>query len=155
MKHKLLVAVKADKASRGLIEYVAQMCGGTASWCAGLVFLHVYVPIPPYVEGANPVAADRLAERTEKKRTLAAKKMLADIKASVIGAGVKPGLVTTVLADKQGDTRKQILQVAAAQGCDTIVVGRDNRSLLGEFLAGSVVERILWKPIGYTIWIVE
>jgi nucleotide-binding universal stress UspA family protein len=155
MKHKLLVAVKGGKTSRRTIEYVAQMCAGNAPWCAGLVFLHVFVPIPPYVEGANPVAADKLAERTETQRTLAAKKMLADIKAFVIRAGVKPGLVATVLADRQGDMRKQILRVAAARGCDTIVVGRDNRSLLGEFLAGSVVERMLWKPIGYTIWVVE
>jgi nucleotide-binding universal stress UspA family protein len=155
VKHRLLVAIEGSKKSRKAAIYAARACAGSAQTSPAIVVLHVFVPIPPFVEGANAAAADKLAERTERKRTKAAEKMLADIKEAIIHEGVKPELVITECAERQGDVTKQILRAAARHGCDTIVVGRDKRSLLSEFLVGSVEEHILRKPVGYTIWVVE
>ena len=154
MKHKLLVAVDGGKTSRKTALYAAHACAGSESSFPEIVVFHVFVPIPPFVEGADPVAADELAERMERQRTEAAEKMLADIKKTIICEGVKPKLVTTELAERQGDVMKQIVRAAAAHHCDTIVIGRHSRSLLGEFLAESVAEHILRTPSGYTIWLV-
>ena len=81
--------------------------------------------------------------------------MLECIRQRVVTEGVKSERVETAMAGECGSVVKQILEAAAAHGCDTIVVGRQGKSLLSEFLAGSLVEHLLWKPIGYTIWLVE
>jgi len=154
MNHKLLLAVDGARSSRKTAIYAAQICAGSRT-CRGIVVFHVYVAIPPFVEGANPGPADLLAERTDKVRTGAAEKMLANIKEAIIREGVGSELITTELVEKEGDAAKQIIRAAAAHGCDTIVLGRHNKSLFVEFLEGSIVEHILRKPIGYTIWVVE
>lgn len=81
--------------------------------------------------------------------------MLKELKQRAIQEGVKPEFVTAEMAEDCGSVLKQILKAARRHGCDTIVVGGHDRSLLQEFLAGSIVERLLWKPIGFAIWIVE
>ena len=43
---------------------------------------------------------------------------------------------------------------ARAHGCDTIVVGRRGKSMVGQFLVGSAVEHLLRNPTGFTIWVV-
>ena len=49
----------------------------------------------------------------------------------------------------------QIVQAAAEQKCDTIVVGRHKQSLFGKLLAGSLGEHLLNTTVGYAIWLVE
>jgi nucleotide-binding universal stress UspA family protein len=154
MKHKLLVAVDGNESARKAALYAARACADSGPSFPGIVVCHVYVPIPPYVEGANPIAADELAERTEQQRTTDAEKILADIKGLIVGEGIPPELVTTALAERQGLVKNLLVQAAAAHGCDTIVVGHHNRSLLGELLVEGVVEHLLHKPNGYTLWLV-
>lgn len=155
MKHKLLVAIGDGETSQKTALYVARACAGNESSGGGIVVFHVFVPDPPFVEGADPAAAEELAERTARERTTAAEQLLADIKNTMVLAGVKPERITTELARAEGDITKQIIRAAAANDCDTIVVGHPNRSRLREFLAGGVVDHIMRKPIGHTIWLVE
>lgn len=154
MNHKLLVAVGEGETSEKVAHYVARACAGCESPDGGIVVFHIFVPEPPFVEGADPVAAEELAERTARERTVAAEQLLADIKKTMILAGVKPGRITTEHAAAEGDITKQIIRAATAHDCDTIVVGHPNRSRLREFLAGGVVDHILRQPIDFTLWLV-
>lgn len=155
MKHKLLVAIGDGDTSQRTALYVARACAGSESSFGGIVVFHVFVQDPPFVEGADPVASEELAERTARERTATAEQLLTDIKKGMILEGVKPDMITTELAEAEGDITKQMVRAAAAHDCDTIVVGRHNRSRLSEFLDGGVVDHIMRKPIGYTIWLVE
>jgi nucleotide-binding universal stress UspA family protein len=84
-----------------------------------------------------------------------AEQTLAQIKERIILAGVPPKCVTTEIAKEEGDVVAQLIDAAATNGCNTIVVGRDNKSMFSKFLGGSVIEHLLRKPIGFTIWVVE
>ena len=155
MKHTLLVAVEGGEASFQTAAYAAQACAGENQAGGRIVIFHVLPPLPPYVEGGEAVAVRRLAHGLEAQMRTAATRMLAEIRQRVLREGVKAEQVTTEMAEECGSVVEQIIGAAAAHGCDTIVVGRRGKSLLGEFLAGSLVEHLLWKPIGYTIWLVE
>jgi hypothetical protein len=39
--------------------------------------------------------------------------------------------------------------------CDTVVIGRDSLSWLGELIHGDPVEELVRQGKGFTIWVVE
>jgi nucleotide-binding universal stress UspA family protein len=50
---------------------------------------------------------------------------------------------------------QQILKLARAQKCDTVVVGRKSLSWLGELIQGDPAEELVRRGNGLTIWVVE
>lgn len=120
-----------------------------------IVVFHVLPRLPPHVEGSTAAAADKRPENFDAKAWDKAEQTLAQIKERIILAGVPPKCVTTEIAKEEGDVVAQLIDAAATNGCNTIVVGRDNKSMFSKFLGGSVIEHLLRKPIGFTIWVVE
>jgi nucleotide-binding universal stress UspA family protein len=50
---------------------------------------------------------------------------------------------------------KEILQLARACKCDTVVVGKDSLSWLRELLDGNPAEELVRQGKGFTIWVIE
>lgn len=158
MKHKLLVAVDGEKGSGETAEYVARACAGTNQEGFGIVIFHVLPALPNYYGIAATSESDnvgQLATIFETETQKAATRLLAETKDRIIQHGVNPEYVTTEIAKERGQIAPQILQAAADHKCDTIVVGRRGRSMVGQFFLGSVVEHLLRNPVGFTIWVVE
>lgn len=142
--------------SQATVVYAAKACAGAeAPEEGGIVILHVLPPLLASIEGIEAAIAKKLGRRVQTNRRKAATTVLQELKQRAIQEGVRPEFVATEIAENSGDVLKQILKTATRHGCDTVVVGRSDRSLMREFLAGSIVERLLWKPIGFAIWIVE
>jgi nucleotide-binding universal stress UspA family protein len=111
--------------------------------------------LPPHVEGSKAAAADKRAEEFAGKAWDKAEQMLAQIKEHIVRAGVAAESVTTKAAEEGGDVLAQIVQAAAEQKCDTIVVGRHKQSLFGKLFAVGLGEHLLNKTVGYAVWLVE
>ena len=156
MNHKLLVAVEGGMGSLETVLYAAQACAGQNDPRRGvMVILHVLAPLPPSVESGDAEATRNLASQLSAENKRAAEVRLHELKTRAVQEGAAPESVQVEIAEDSGSLLDQILNAATAHRCDTIVVGRRGQSLLKEFLAGSVVERLLWKPIGFAVWIVE
>jgi len=50
---------------------------------------------------------------------------------------------------------KEILALARARGCDTVVIGRRSLSWLGELTNTHPAEELVRQGKGFTIWVVE
>jgi len=58
------------------------------------------------------------------------------------------------LVDASRATR-EVLGLARSRKCDTVVIGRDSLSWLGELIHGDPAEEIVRQGKGFTIWVVE
>jgi nucleotide-binding universal stress UspA family protein len=156
MKHKLLVAVDGEKTSWKTAIYVGRACAGAGDGLGGIVLFHVLPPLPMYY-GARDLAAniESLAERFDRETRAAAEQMLAEMKERVVREGVHPKAVAVEIADQRGSVVSQVLSAAARHECDTIVIGRRGRSMVGQFFLGSVAEQLLRNRIGFTVWVVQ
>ncbi len=156
MSHKLLVAVEGGANSVFTVVYAAQACaGGQDPERGGMVIFHVLPPLPPSVESGDAAVTRELARRFDAENRNAATLRLKQLRNQAIQQGAEPELVRTAVAENGEGVLDQILRAATIHGCDTIVVGRRGQSLIKEFLAGSVMERLVWKPLGFAVWIVE
>jgi len=81
--------------------------------------------------------------------------MLTQIKDRMVRAGAARQSVTMEIVEEGGDVPAQIMEAATEYRCDTIVVGRHEKSTISKLLSGSVGEKLLRKPMGRNIWIVE
>jgi nucleotide-binding universal stress UspA family protein len=154
MKHKLLVAVDGGKNSLRTALYAAQSCSGTETGVR-IVLFHVLPRLPPHVESSRAAVAEKRAEVFGEKAQNKAGQMLARIKDRMVRAGVAPQCVTVEIVEEGGDVPAQIMEAATEHRCDTIVVGRHEKSTIAKLLTGSVGEKLLRKPMGRNIWIVE
>lgn len=59
------------------------------------------------------------------------------------------------LAEHRGDVIPQILKTETERECDTIALGRRDKSMVGQFFMKGVVRKLLRKLIGHTTWVVE
>ena len=153
---KLLVAVDGGKASSRTIHYVGHACRAMTEAAPQVVLFHVLPPLPPYLEAGDSAAGTpnpRDAFETESRKT--AGHMLAECQRMLAADGVPPGSVTVEMVENEGNVTAQIIGAAYRLGCDTVVVGRHGGSMVGRFVAGSVVEHLLREPVGLTIWVVE
>jgi len=157
MKHRLLVAVDGEKASSKVINYVARVCAGSTDDEFAIVIFHVLPAFPAYDYLAGVYAPGRdVLDWFDNQTRIAGTEILARTKDALVKqARVEPERVITEIARKRGTIAPQILQAAADHKCDTIVVGRRDRSMVAAFFLGSVVEHLLRNPVGFTIWVVE
>ncbi len=154
MKHKLLVAVDGGKNSLRTALYAAQACSGSDTGVR-IVLFHVLPRLPPHVESSRAAVAEKRAEVFGEKARNKAERMLAQIKDRMVRAGAAPQCVITEIVEEGGDVPAQIMEAATEYRCDTIVVGRHEKSTITKLLTGSVGDRLLRKPMGRNIWIVE
>ena len=142
--------------------YVGHACAGVAGKDFGIVVLHV-LPVEPARE---PYELARVPEKCKeafrqyqaafrKETQQAGVRMLAEMKELLVREGVPANCITTEVASERGNVAPQILDAARAHGCDTIVVGRRGKSMVGQFFVGSAVELLLRNPTGFTIWVVS
>ena len=153
MKHKLLLAVDGGKTSGRTASYVARACTGTRQPIWGLVLFHVLpeLPKPDETQIVRPEERDCIEARTREL----AQQMLAALKEQLVREGVEPRLVSTVVAEERGNEVSQILRAGEDYDCDTIIVGRREGSMIGKYFAGSVAEKLLRNPTGFSLWVVE
>ncbi len=162
MKHKLLLAVDGEKASLKTAIYVGRACAGAAGADFEIVVLHV-LPVVPSRESWLMASAPEQSQTVfreyqvafQKETQEAGVRLLAEMKELLVREGVPADRITTELAPERGNVAPQVLTAARAHGCDTIVVGRRGKSMVGQFFVGSVVEHLLRNPTGFTIWVVE
>jgi nucleotide-binding universal stress UspA family protein len=155
MKRKLLVAVDGTKSSLRTALYAAQACSGSGTE-GKIVLFHVLSRLPPHVESSRAVVAEQRAELFGEKARLKAERMLTRIKEQVVRAGVAPQSVSVEIVEEGGDVPAQIIEAAAEYRCDTIVVGRHEKSWVDKLLTGGDVgEKLKRKRAGYNIWVVD
>jgi nucleotide-binding universal stress UspA family protein len=155
MKRKLLVAVDGTKNSLRTALYAAQACSGSDTE-GRIVLFHVLPRLPPHVESSRAIVAEQRAKVFGEQALLKAERMLARIKERMVRAGAAPQSVSVEIVEEGGDVPKQIMEAAAEQRCDTIVVGRHEKSAIDKLLTGrDVGEKLKRKRTGYNIWVVD
>jgi len=69
--------------------------------------------------------------------------------------GVSDAAIAEEIAEASDRMVPDIPDSARRHGCDTIVVARHHKSIIREFLEGDFEEKLLRRPIGFTVWLVE
>lgn len=154
MKHRLLVAVDGEKTSVKTVRYVARACSGLLPGNMEIVLFHVLAALPPSLEAGDSPGIAEVRARIVEDRKSAAEKLLAGLKKEIVSEGISAVCVKTDWAEDT-DIAKLILDAARQHKCDTIVLGRRGKSMVGQFFGGGVAEKILRNPTGFTVWLVE
>ena len=115
----------------------------------GLMALFVELPLP------RPGAALDLRVQFETETMDAAQQMLSGMREIMIEEGLPANRIVTEVSEDRGEVVHQIVKTAEKHGCDTVVVGRRGKSMIGQIFADSVAEQLVRHPIGMTIWLVE
>lgn len=155
MRHKLLLAVDGTETTWKAAEYVGRSCSGGEGDEPCIVVFHVLPAMPPWLEAGEAADAGSLRQRFEDVTEEAAEKMFNTVEGKLKQAGMGMGCVVRELEENDGDIAGQIIAAAKRHECDTIVIGRGKRSMVGEFFRDSVAEHLLRKPVGMTLWVVE
>lgn len=156
MSLKLLVAVDGGPTTVHTVRYVAQACrGAPAGNGSAVVLFHVLPPLPPSVESGRSRDAAHSREEQEEQAEKSGETLLEQLKTQLVSAGIPAETIAVASAVDNGDVPAQITEEARRHYCDTIVVGRRGKSMVGQFFSDSVVEKLLRNPIGFTVWVVE
>jgi nucleotide-binding universal stress UspA family protein len=155
---KLLVVVDESPATKRALEYVAQVASRSQGFRVCLA--HALPAPPPELVELRGAEEDRL--RAYKRRWISVVKMAErralDRANAVLRRG---GFASEAIEAHYCDlvdasrTTEEILRLARARKCDTVVVGRDSLSWLGELIHGDPAEEIVRQGKGLTIWVVE
>jgi len=149
MRHKLLVAVDGKEPTWKVVDYVGSACEGDGS---SAVIFHVLPALPPFIEAGESGDSSNMRDRYEAVSGEVAEKMVQAVRDRFLKEGVT---AECDVEEDDGNVAEQIVAAAKRHACDTIVVGRPSRSMIGEFFRGSVVEHLLRKPVGCTVWVIE
>lgn len=162
----ILLVVDASEAAKRAVTYVARMVGRRQGFrlCLG----HILPPLPAQLlefGGAeNPVEERRVGEpvETDRQQWIAAARKTAEpalnaARATLRKAGVPAGALETRFFDpvEGRDTAEEILKIARARKCHTVVIGRESLSWLRELVQGDLAEEVVRRGKGFTIWVVE
>jgi nucleotide-binding universal stress UspA family protein len=155
---KILVVVDETPATKRALEYVARLASRRRGFRVCLAHA-LPAPPPEFVElrGAEEdrilaykrrwISVVKMAERRALER---ANKVLR--RGGVADAAIEAHYCDLVDTSR---TTEEILRLARARKCDTVVIGRDSLSWLGELIHGDPAEEIVRQGKGFTIWIVE
>jgi nucleotide-binding universal stress UspA family protein len=157
-KTKLLIVVDESPATKRALEYVAQV--GSHRRDFRVCLAHALPSPPPEQvefrgeERARLQAYKRrwisVVEMTEQKTLDRANKVL---RRGGFGKGAIEAHYCN-LVDASRATQ-EILSLARARKCDTVVIGRESLSWLGELIHGDPAEELVRQGKGFTIWVVE
>lgn len=110
---------------------------------------------PPLADVQLPMAGevhgdvDALAELAE------GQVLLREISLLFLQRGVAAERVRRILQPKIRGVARDLLDLAASEDCDTIVVGRRDLSKVQSLLLGSVSTAIVQNAVGRSVWVVE
>jgi nucleotide-binding universal stress UspA family protein len=155
MKHRLLVAVDGSKTSGRTISYVAGACAGMKEAEHRIVLFHVLPAMPPWLEAGEAARLEPERDHYQATAIASAERMLGEMKKQLVQAGVPAACVRTEWSDESQNVAGAILDAARQLKCNTIVLGRRGGSMIGQFLAGGVAERVARKRSGFAVWLVE
>jgi hypothetical protein len=155
---KLLVVVDESPATAKALRYVAEMAAGRPNF---RICLAHSLPPPPRqlteIRGAEKgrlrayrsrwISAD---DKTEQRALDRANEIL--MKGGIEARAIKAHYC--YLVDGTRATR-DILALALAQKCDTVVIGRRSLSWLGNLINTDPAEELVRRGKGFTIWVVE
>jgi len=155
---KLLVVVDESPASTKALKYVAKIAAGRPN--VSICLAHSLLAPPRQLVEFRGAEKRRLlayqsrwisaGEMTEQRTLDRANKVLrrGGLKRQVFEAHYG------YLVDGSRATQ-EILKLAKARRCDTVVIGKASLSWLGKLIDGDPAEEFLRQGKGFTIWIVE
>ncbi len=155
---KMLIALDDSTAAMRAVEYAGQQFGGDGDLQVGLV--HVLPNLPAIFWDEGHI----LSEDEKKERQKVVDKWIADRKtkmepvfrkASEVLAknGIKIGQIRSKSISDSTDVALSLLEEAKDSGCQTIIVGRCDRS--SKHLLGSVSGKIVNLGAGVAVTVVE
>jgi nucleotide-binding universal stress UspA family protein len=155
---KLLVVVDESRATKRALEYVAQVASRRRDFRVCLA--HALPPPPP--EQVEFRGAEKTRLRAYKRRWIAVLEMteqraLDRANAVLRRGGFAAGAIEAHYCNLVDASRatQEILSLARARKCDTVVIGRESLSWLGELVHGDPAEELVRQGKGFTIWVVE
>jgi nucleotide-binding universal stress UspA family protein len=155
---KLLVVVDESPATRKALQYVAQMAAGRTHF--RICLAHSLLAPPRQLVEYRGAEKGRL--RAYKFRWISAGDMteqraLDRANAVLNQGGIARGAIEAHFCYLVDGTRatQEILKLARARKCDTVVIGRKSLSWLGELIDGDPAEELVRRGKGFTIWVVE
>ena len=156
--NKLLVVVDESPATRKALDYVAKICARRRDFRVCLA--HSLLSPPRQLVEFRGVEKGRLKafesrwisadEKTEQRA-------LARANAVLRRGGLSRGAIEAhycYLIDGSRAT-KEILRLARARKCDTVVIGKKSLSWLRELIDGNPAEELVRQGKGFTIWVIE
>ena len=155
---KLLVVVDESPAAKRALEYVAHMASRRRDF--RICLAHALPSLPP--ELVEFRGAEKARLRAYKRRWISVVEMTEQRALDRANAVLRRGGVAEKaieahycnLVDASRATQ-EILSLARLRNCDTVVIGRDSLSWLGELIHGDPAEEIVEQGKGFTIWVVE
>jgi nucleotide-binding universal stress UspA family protein len=155
---KLHVVVDESPATTKALQYVAQMAAGRPH--LRICLAHSLLAPPRQLVELRGAEKGRL--RAYKSRWISAREITeqrALDRANVVlhQGGIARGAIEAHFCYLVDGTRatKEILALARARGCDTVVIGRRSLSWLGELTNTHPAEELVRQGKGFTIWVVE
>jgi nucleotide-binding universal stress UspA family protein len=155
---KLLVVVDESRATKKVLEYVAQVASRRRDF--RLCLAHALPSPPPELVEFRGAEKGRL--RAYKRRWISVVEMteqraLDRANAILRQRGVAEKAIEAHYCNLVDASRatQEILSLARSRKCDTVVIGRDSLSWLGELIHGDPAEDLVRQGKGFTIWVVE
>lgn len=155
---KLLVAVDESPATKRALEYVAQVASRRRDF--RICLAHALPSPPPELVELRGAEEARL--RAYKRRWISVVRMteqraLDRANAVLRRRGIAEKAIEAHYCNLVDASRatQEILSLARLRKCDTVVIGRDSLSWLGELIHGDPAEELVCQGKGFTIWVVE
>ena len=155
---KLLVVVDESRATKRVLEYVAQVASRRQDF--RICLAHAFPSPPP--ELVEFRGAEKARLRAYKRRWISVVEMteqraLDRANAVLRRSGVAEKAIEAHYCNLVDASRatQEILSLARARKCDTVVIGSDSLSWLGELIHGDPAEELVRQGKGFTIWVVE
>lgn len=155
---KFLLALDCSPHSRRAAEALAEVAGCIPG--SEVLLLAVISRWPVSVEPGQadkPLPApDEVHGDEDPQFELAqAQAMLQEIFQLFLDHGVGEERLQCLLKPQRRGVAREVLELAASEGCDTIVIGRRNLSKVQSLLLGSVSAAIVQQASGRSVWVIE
>lgn len=153
--NKALIALDASPHSQRAVEYAAAVLPHLPH--CEVLLLALSPAVPPGSEELNPASpAPEVHGDEDHRRELEALRAALDQAADLLlNRGLPAGCLQPLLKPMRLSLAEDVVEEAAAAGCDTIIVGRRGLSRMRELLLGSVSSDVVHKAAGLTVWVVE
>jgi nucleotide-binding universal stress UspA family protein len=155
---QFLVGIDGSEASLDATRYLGVIFGRNRRVKIDLI--HILPDIPPlFLEpGENMAEMLRLQDfsehvQNENRRQAAA--VLAEAKGILVGAGLDPANIRTMMEERSSGIARDLLGLEQAGIYDAMVLGRHGMSVVEQFLMGSVTHKVLQHAKGLPVCVVH
>jgi nucleotide-binding universal stress UspA family protein len=157
-KTKVLVVVDESPATERALEYVGRLASGHTDF--RICLAHALPSAPP--ELVELRGAEKARLRAYERRWISVVEMTEQRALDLANAALrKGGLAANAIEGHYCNVvdasfaTEEILSLAKARKCDTVVIGRKALSWLRELIQGDPAEELVRQGEGFTIWVVE